>query len=276
MDNSGLERRLNRLQIKLSSQEGASITYALLLFLVCATVSSVILAAGTAASGRISQSVESDQRYYAVTSAARLLKEIVEDYDVKIVKKTDDSTKQETYTEFYRKKGASGWSIYPPEDGSSVPVITIDAAEYYTKKKKEPPESFPKYTMTVDGDEEGILKVDIIEKIDDQSGQISFEIKSTQGLSGGGTGGSENEPAFTMTMVFVPNIRHSIREAEEGTGASGGDTHKIKTETTSISWSLKSNGVTKYEASNQNTSSTGAAEPEPENSDSNIGEGSAS
>ena len=272
MDNSGLERRLNRLQIKLSSQEGASITYALLLFLVCATVSSVILAAGTAASGRISQSVESDQRYYAVTSAARLLKEIVEDYDVKIVKKTDDSTKQETYTEFYNFQEGS-WNIYPPEDGSSVPVITIDAAEYYTKMKK-PPESFPKYTMTVDGDEEGILKVDIIEKIDDQSGQISFEIKSTQGLSGGGTGGSENEPAFTMTMVFVPNIRHSIREAEEGTGASGGDTHKIKTETTSISWSLKSNGVTKYEASNQNTSSTGAAGAEPENSDPNIGDGS--
>ena len=128
--------------------------------------------------------------------------------------------------------------------------------------------------MTVDGDEEGILKVDIIEKIDDQSGQIAFEIKSTQGLSGGGTGGSEDGPAFTMTMGFVPNIRHSIREAEEGTGTSGGDTHKIKTETTSISWSLKSNGVTKYEASNQNTSSTGAAEAEPENSDPNIGDGS--
>ncbi len=66
---------LNALKRKLTSQSGASITYALLLFLVCAVVSSVVLAAGTAASGRMSQSVESDQRYYSVTSAAGLLKE---------------------------------------------------------------------------------------------------------------------------------------------------------------------------------------------------------
>ena len=65
---------MNRIRQKLTSQSGASITYALLLFLVCAVVSSVVLAAGTAASGRMSKSVENDQRYYAVTSAAELLK----------------------------------------------------------------------------------------------------------------------------------------------------------------------------------------------------------
>ena len=63
-----------RISAKLKDQSGASITYALLLFLVCAVVSTVVLAAGTAASGRMSQSVESDQRYYAVTSAAEYLK----------------------------------------------------------------------------------------------------------------------------------------------------------------------------------------------------------
>ena len=65
--------RLNKIRQKITSQSGASITYALLLFLVCAVVSSVVLAAGTAASGRISQSVSTDQRYYSVTSAARVL-----------------------------------------------------------------------------------------------------------------------------------------------------------------------------------------------------------
>ena len=69
---------MNALKRKLTSQSGASITYALLLFLVCAVVSSVVLAAGTAASGRMSQSVESDQRYYAVTSAAEFLKKQLE------------------------------------------------------------------------------------------------------------------------------------------------------------------------------------------------------
>ncbi len=60
---------------KLKSQRGASITFALLIFLVCAVVGSVVLGAGTAAAGRISGLPKSDQRYYSVTSAARLFEE---------------------------------------------------------------------------------------------------------------------------------------------------------------------------------------------------------
>ncbi|MBR1561236.1 MAG: hypothetical protein IJ646_13460, partial [Clostridia bacterium] len=59
---------------KLGSQAGASITFALLIFLVCAVVSSVVVVAATAAAGRMSQLPEMDQRYYAVTSAAGLLR----------------------------------------------------------------------------------------------------------------------------------------------------------------------------------------------------------
>lgn len=58
---------------KVKSRKGASITFALLLFLVCAVVSSVVVVAGSAAGGRISQMRESDQRYYAATSAAELI-----------------------------------------------------------------------------------------------------------------------------------------------------------------------------------------------------------
>ncbi len=60
---------------KLKSQRGASITFALLIFLVCAVIGSVVLGAGTAAAGRISSLPKSDQRYYSVTSAARLFEE---------------------------------------------------------------------------------------------------------------------------------------------------------------------------------------------------------
>ena len=58
---------------KLASESGASLSFALLLFLVCATVGGVVLAAGTIASGRFSELVKMDQRYYSVTSAAQLL-----------------------------------------------------------------------------------------------------------------------------------------------------------------------------------------------------------
>ena len=64
-----------RLTAKLRSGRGASITFALLLFLVCAVIGSVVLAAGTAASGRVSQLAQADGRYYAVTSAAQLFRE---------------------------------------------------------------------------------------------------------------------------------------------------------------------------------------------------------
>ena len=64
---------INQLNRKLRSPRGASITYALLIFLVCTVVGSVVLAAGAAAAGRLSKVAEMDQRYYSVTSAADLL-----------------------------------------------------------------------------------------------------------------------------------------------------------------------------------------------------------
>ena len=78
---------------KLRSRRGASLTFALLLFLVCAVVGSVVLTAGTAASGRMSQIAEMDQRYYSVNSAARLLIDMMEKADVRVEKTvmTDDS-----------------------------------------------------------------------------------------------------------------------------------------------------------------------------------------
>ena len=66
---------MSRIKRKLKSRAGASITFALLLFLVCAVVGSVVLAAGSAAAGRFSRLREMDARYYSVTSAASLLRE---------------------------------------------------------------------------------------------------------------------------------------------------------------------------------------------------------
>ena len=74
-----------RIRKKLSARTGASITIALLLFLVCGVLCSVILTAGSAAAGRMSQVPESDQRYYAVTSAAELLQELIDGKTVSIV-----------------------------------------------------------------------------------------------------------------------------------------------------------------------------------------------
>lgn len=76
-----------RLKKKISSRTGASITFALLLFLVCAVVSSVILVAGTAASGRMAQLAEMDQRYYSVTSAAEFLSKKFDGKTITVIKR---------------------------------------------------------------------------------------------------------------------------------------------------------------------------------------------
>lgn len=65
----------NRIMNKLRSEKGASITFALLLFLVCAVLCSVIIAAATANAGRMSKLAISEQKYFAVMSSAELLKD---------------------------------------------------------------------------------------------------------------------------------------------------------------------------------------------------------
>ena len=84
---------LNCLRRKLASRRGASITFALLLFLVCTVIGVIVLVAATAAAGRISKLAEADARYYAVNSAAQLLREEIESQSVVVTR-----VKTEAYT----------------------------------------------------------------------------------------------------------------------------------------------------------------------------------
>ena len=83
---------------KLKSNSGASLSLALLLFVVCAVVGSVILAAVTAGSGRMSKLAEMDQRYYSVTSAAELLRDTLDGQCITIIRKKTTKT---TTTRYY-------------------------------------------------------------------------------------------------------------------------------------------------------------------------------
>ena len=77
---------------KIRSNRGASLIFALLLFLVCTVIGSVVLAAGTASAGRMSQLGESDQRYYSVASAAQLLAKELTDKEVRIIRECVETT----------------------------------------------------------------------------------------------------------------------------------------------------------------------------------------
>ena len=76
---------MKQLHNKLRSQRGASITWALLIFLVCTVIGSVVLTAGTTASGRISKQAEIDRRYFCVTSAVQLLVDSIDGQRVTVI-----------------------------------------------------------------------------------------------------------------------------------------------------------------------------------------------
>ena len=82
MKSSTKEKQNRAIIAKLKSQTGASITFALLLFLVCAALSAIVLVAATTAAGRMSGLAQSDQRYYSVVSAAELMRDLMDGVSV--------------------------------------------------------------------------------------------------------------------------------------------------------------------------------------------------
>ena len=78
MENMRMIRR------KLRSDKGASLTFALLIFMVCAVVSSAVIVAATTAAGRMGTMDEMDERYYAVTDACEVLCDIFDGKTVNV------------------------------------------------------------------------------------------------------------------------------------------------------------------------------------------------
>lgn len=105
---------------KLSSNSGASILFALFLFLVCAAIGSVVLTAGTAAAGRMSKTAEMDQRFYAVQSAAQLFKDQLDGQSVGIER--TETTEDTVYTDSF--KNAEGVAVEQPSTNYTSSSVT--------------------------------------------------------------------------------------------------------------------------------------------------------
>ena len=123
---------------KVRSTDGASLSIALLLFLVCAVVGSVVLAAATAASGRLAKMAEMDQRYYSVTSAAELLAEELNGQTVSVMQiKTVTKTTTQSYS---IKQDSSGKTTVEKGAKSEPPANETFETEvnwYISDKPKE-------------------------------------------------------------------------------------------------------------------------------------------
>ncbi len=237
-----------RIKDKLRSRTGASITFALLLFLVCTVLCSVIIAAATAASGRMSKIAEMDQRYYAVTSAAEMLKNLFDGKSAVIEKKIEG-----TRTETYQSGSVSSSTTYDNTDyelyvdsaevGPSpyFDSILSDAAYRYFNMNK--PGALPTDgersfkiqssaeligALNIDAEKDP-LEVDVIESVD-KDGNVLITVGNDYKLvllfSASVTGPAVSEEAGDSTVTVDSETEYIVTS------------DMIKTETTTLTWTL--------------------------------------
>ncbi len=211
---------MHKLKQKLKSQTGASITFALLLFLVCAVVGSAVLVAGTAAAGRMSKIAEMDQRYYAVNSAARLLADTIQEKPLEIVKK--ETAEGLVYTidgEIFSESDSSN---------SSITSIPIEAAYWlgYLRSEKITESKQLKLALSSNKTElnDGIA-VTIDETIN-PDGSLIFEIRNA--TSGTDTSQYGLRMSFSLDKQENDNLNMQKKE---------------RVLTTTLQWKLSDTGI---------------------------------
>ena len=227
----------NRIVKKLRSQAGASITFALLLFLISAVLCSVIVTAASAASGRMSNLIETDQRYYAVTSAAELLKDLIHGKTVTIEKITE-GIKTETYTYGTFNSSTDYDDDYTLKLNSAevdeslrFSSIVMDAAYKYFVNNKTGAGSVTAPLTLESSDGFNSLNLPILENVD-KAGNIhltvgdEYKIELDFSASVIGPATTEVEVPDTIITNVTSDTEYTIT------------TNMIKTETTRITWTL--------------------------------------
>lgn len=259
----------NKILKKLRSQTGASITFALLLFLVCAVLCSVIIVAATASAGRMSGIAEADQRYYAVSSAAELLQALIDGKTVSIVK-VEETEYETTYTAGVAGEPDAGESetkvyIVPNKKASeidettdlvdsnmigglgfSIGNILEDAAKNVNDKTtlNDRGLSLSSTFYSLAGLDYDALAVTISEDLD-SNGNITLTIYNTKNAKGED---STEGDRYTMILPFGVDRSVSTSTKTENKSSTAVDdntytvvTKKTETTITTLTWHL--NGI---------------------------------
>ena len=234
---------------RLTSEKGASITFALLLFLVCAMVSAVVIVAATTASGRMANIAEADQRYYAVTSAAELLKDSMSEKTVTVMtvgsetvavaKPANEITAEEieragitVIPDDYIPAGNDDKSYNgndyehvqrPATSGTPSTDALVKKLSELTLQGEGEAREFS-FDIDVNGNEELKVRADVSI---DENDNATFVLYNTKGRP------------FKMTMDFTADATHGIRPAVAGVDISSSN---------EVSWHLE-RVLTSYDAS---------------------------
>ena len=267
----------NDLLKKLRSQTGASITYALLLFLVCAVLCSVIITAATASSGRMSKMAETDQRYYAVTSAAELLKEMFQEHPTISIVKVEEKEETTTYTSGSAGTPVAGETttkvyIVPDRKASEIRESDYkysdgtDKDEFLLEKDSEATLTFQNDTLQKDAAKNvynnalltnrslllssdyvsglayDTLSVDVLENID-ADGNLTFTLYNEYKANGSA---SDAGSRYTLVLSFAADRSVSTDKKTKNVSTTSLDdtSYKVKTKTTkttttTLTWNLQ-------------------------------------
>ena len=216
---------------KIKDRRGASITFALLIFLVCSMVSIAVVVAGSAAAGRMSQRAETDQRYYAVTSAVELL---------------CDDFKGKTVTVEYEKEASASTvpdsAIFVTDmkdvDNSPLNIANYAILEDASKKLVSKIANGTANSATADntltlsatGPANSSLNctMNMFVKSD---GRVIFVVSNA--LATG-----ETKPVYTLQVVFDANISASSSQYQKANDS--GNAVTMEKATTTLVWSLNS------------------------------------
>ena len=203
---------MRQLKTKLRSRRGASITFALLLFLVCAVISTVVIVAASTAGGRMSGMRETDERYYAATEAARKLQSIFEE-----TQKTTVGAVVVSYS-----KSADTYTIADAvkfEKGTdSVNDLLAAASKAVVSNSLTGTATSLAALDTIKSEDEKYTGV-ITPKLN--NGLLNFEISAT------GPSGGKNSGTYKLIIAFTP----TLKMPDMGSATSA---------TATVSWSLNS------------------------------------
>ncbi|MBQ9328960.1 MAG: hypothetical protein IJ225_10590 [Solobacterium sp.] len=85
---------------KLKNNDGATLMLALLFFIMCAVVGSIVLTSASGVSGQLATMKKDDQEYYAVSSATRYIRDSLEDVEFTVTDvATEGADGTVTYTD---------------------------------------------------------------------------------------------------------------------------------------------------------------------------------
>ena len=237
---------LKRTKRKLKSENGASIAFGLFLFLICMVISSIVIVAATAVSGRLSNLAKMDQKYYFVNSIAENIKREFDEQTIFVEKNKitlldedgDKKTGSENVQYTITYKDVSGKEIQP---GSLMVSIanyavfgignptTLSESEYDVESVKTVESSVGNTYNVVFTDEKSIARNATLSYVYKTDGKLYISI----------TDNIDSKENYTLNMVFTIENTTSEHFEKEVIDYNNNQARLIETNSFGIKWNLR-------------------------------------